>query len=178
MRITRVTPAQRAMVNRARDFAVMAHKGQTRKNSDMPFDTHPYFVWLAVMGRVSVAGEAGAHLHDVKEDTKYTDLSAFPLRVQQIVDVLTRRDDETKPEMIDRIGASGDIEAIIIKIADRFHNLTEGGKGFGKNWLFEYLKGARHILKIADDNGLKDFDLTKLLASRVEELMEGLRNES
>lgn len=173
-----MTLQQRAMINRAREFAVMAHAGQTRKNSNTLFDGHPLCVWLAVIGRVTAAGEAAAHLHDVIEDTKYKDLSAFPLRVQQLVDLLTRRSDETKPEMIERIGRSMDREGIIIKIADRFHNLAEGGKGFGKRWLHKYLRGARHILKIADDNGLRDFDLTELLTARVEELEKGLEDES
>lgn len=174
----KITSKQRAMISCAREFAVMAHKGQTRKNSDTPFDSHPDSVWRSVVGRVSAAGEAAAHLHDVKEDTKYQDLSVFPLRVQQLVDLLTIRVDETKPEMIDRIGASMDTEGIIIKVADRLHNLAEGGAGFGKRWLAKYLKGARHILKIATDNGLDGLDLVGILTARVEELEEGLKDES
>lgn len=178
MWVMKITAQQRAMISRAREFAVMAHDGQFRADGITPFKVHPEFVSMAVAGRVSAAGEAAAHLHDVKEDTKYQDLSEFPLRVRQLVDLLTRRSDETKPEMIQRVGDSGDAEGIMIKVADRIHNLSDGGKEFGARWFVKYLMGARRILEIAVDNGLGAFDLPQMLKGRIEELEEELNNES
>jgi len=169
------TKQEREMISRARDFAEVAHLGQTRADGKTPYKVHTDFVAMAVVGRVSAAGEAAAYMHDTKEDTEYKDLSAFPLRVRQLVDLLTRRNDETKTEMIQRIGDSGDVEGIMIKVADRIHNLSD--KGFGNSWLKKYVKGARHILKIAVDNGLGALDLPQMLQDRIEELEEGSKDE-
>lgn len=62
-----------------------------------------------------------AYLHDVVEDTDYTldDIRRlFPDWVAKAVDVVTRRDDETYFDYIDRVKRSGDPIALGVKLAD------------------------------------------------------------
>lgn len=70
-----------AVVDKALDFAAMAHKGTTRKASKTPYIVHPvevtYYVKeileeLEISGKMYYDTLAAAALHDVVEDTGYT----------------------------------------------------------------------------------------------------------
>lgn len=56
--------------------------------------------------------------HDHVED----DLGPVPDHVRAHVEVLTRRDDETYHEYVERVATSGDAVAIRVKDADAHHN--------------------------------------------------------
>jgi len=124
-------------MERAWRIAGVAHAGQTRKASDIPYLVHPAAVAL-ILQRSGFADEhllAAAILHDVVEDTDWTLerlADHFPPEVMDIVDVLTeqKRDAagakrpwaQRKAEKLARIqGASVDSRAVWL--ADKRHNL-------------------------------------------------------
>lgn len=77
------------MKQQAKEFANKAHQGQTRKNSNAPYITHP----IRVAERLENAGcsdevVCAGYLHDVVEDTPYEmeDIKAtFGSRVAELV---------------------------------------------------------------------------------------------
>jgi len=134
------------LIHEAYKWAVMAHEGQFRKGVHEPFVQHPLRVAVLVFPHVSAAGVAAALLHDVLEDTDHG-IEQFPLRVEQLVDLLTVKDYENKSRMVDRICASRDREGLLIKLADRIDNLSDGVKTFDSEWVQRYVKNTVRLLK-------------------------------
>ncbi len=102
-------------------LAVQAHRGQPDRYG-APYILHP----LRVMQRVEGKHERmAAVLHDVVEDTSYTldDLRqmGYPDDVLRAVDHLTRRDDETYEQYVER--AAADPVARRVKLADLEDNM-------------------------------------------------------
>ncbi|HEY0698626.1 MAG TPA: HD domain-containing protein, partial [Micromonospora sp.] len=121
------------ILRRAYAIAERMHRGQMRKSGE-PYITHP----LAV---AQISAELGmdtttlvaALLHDTVEDTEYT-LSAlqgdFGREVAHLVDGVTKFDKEfygkaAEAETIRKmiIAAGKDVRVLIIKLADRVHNM-------------------------------------------------------
>ncbi|MFG2087031.1 MULTISPECIES: RelA/SpoT family protein [unclassified Spirillospora] len=125
------------VLRRAFVVAEWYHRGQTRK-SGAPYVTHPLAVaiLLAQMG-VDTATLAAALLHDTVEDTDLTlgQVHAdFGEEVAVLVDGVTKLDGskwgegaeaETFRKMI--LTAAGDLRVLVIKLADRVHNLRTLG---------------------------------------------------
>jgi len=118
------------LIEKAKTFAINAHKDQKRKNSDTPYVTHP----IRVAKRLQEAGFndeliCAGFLHDVAEDTPYTinDIEkAFGPVVAQLVAAHT--EDKTKPwqerkqHTIDTVkAASKEVKYLIV--ADKLDNL-------------------------------------------------------
>ncbi|HWK24868.1 HD domain-containing protein [Bacillus sp. J37] len=115
--------------------AKKAHDGQFRKSGE-PYIIHPYAVTNILLDyKVDVATLIGALLHDVVEDTEYT-LEAiqhlFGEQITTIVHGLTKIDKNEVPEkekyeavnfrnML--VAAQEDIRVVVIKVADRLHNM-------------------------------------------------------
>jgi (p)ppGpp synthase/HD superfamily hydrolase len=102
-------------------LAVQAHRGQLDRYG-APYILHP----LRVLQRMESEHERmAAVLHDVVEDTPYTldDLRqmGYPEDVLQAVDRLTRRDDETYEQYVER--AAADPLARRVKLADLEDNM-------------------------------------------------------
>ena len=102
-------------------LAVEAHRGQKEK-AGQPYILHI----LRVMFRLGVEPEQMAGvLHDLVEDTPYTldDLRrlGYPERVVTAIDCLTRREDETYEEFVERAGAHP--IARRVKLADLEDNM-------------------------------------------------------
>jgi (p)ppGpp synthase/HD superfamily hydrolase len=121
------------LYNDALLFATLAHAGMVDKVG-VTYIKHPIAVAKAVTGETR---KAAALLHDVIEDTGTSaeDLLAadFPGAVVDIVVILSRdKETETHFEYIDRVVASGNADAIEVKIADVKHNLTRPYPGDGK----------------------------------------------
>jgi GTP pyrophosphokinase len=121
------------LVLRAYATAERMHRGQ-RRISGEPFITHPLAVTriLADLG-MDTTTLVAALLHDTVEDTSYT-LSAlerdFGSEVALLVDGVTKFDkaffgDTAEVETIRKmlVRAGEDVRVLIIKIADRLHNM-------------------------------------------------------
>lgn len=126
-----------ALLERAYETADHYHRGQTRKSGD-PYITHPLAVAmiLAELGMDDQTLCAGL-LHDTVEDTSYTmeQLTAdFGEEVALLVDGVTKLDkvqygSSAKAETIRKmvIAMSRDIRVLVIKLADRLHNMRTLG---------------------------------------------------
>jgi len=122
-------------IERAYEMAASAHRGQTRQTGD-PYVTHPLIVAsiLAEYG-MDEATIAAALLHDVIEDTAVTmdDLIAeFGEETAMLVDGVTKLDrvkfsskEQQQAATIRKmaIAMSRDIRVLLIKLADRLHNI-------------------------------------------------------
>ncbi|MGY4720528.1 RelA/SpoT family protein [Naumannella cuiyingiana] len=125
--------ADTALIERAYRTAEHYHSGQQRKSGDA-YITHPLAVTtiLAELG-MNEPTLCAALLHDTVEDTSYTltQLEAdFGAEVAQLVDGVTKLDkvrygDSAKAETIRKmvIAMSRDIRVLVIKLADRLHNM-------------------------------------------------------
>ncbi len=143
---TKVKPIYSAqdveLVKRAAELATKAHRGQKR-DSGKPYVDHPLSVAsLLVDWGMDLDSVLAGVLHDVIEDTD-TELEVikkeFGDSVAQLVDGLTKVGHarsgmkhlgEYKPQTTDNlskllIATASDIRVIIVKLADRLHNLTE-----------------------------------------------------
>lgn len=124
------------IITRAFNFARHAHKG-VRRNSGEPYILHPIAVARIVSEEIGLGSTSicAALLHDVVEDTEYTveDISnLFGPKIAQIVDGLTKisggifgdkasAQTENFKKLL--LTMSEDIRVILIKIADRLHNM-------------------------------------------------------
>ncbi|NYE38404.1 GTP pyrophosphokinase [Nocardioides cavernae] len=125
--------ADLALLERAYAVADKWHTGQMRKSGD-PYITHPLAVTtiLADIGMTEPTLVA-ALLHDTVEDTPYTldELRAdFGDEVALLVDGVTKLDkvqygDSAQAETIRKmiVAMSRDIRVLVIKLADRLHNM-------------------------------------------------------
>lgn len=124
-----------APIRRAYDFAANAHKGQVRKSGE-PFLKHPLEVAL-ILTRMNIdtASIVAGLLHDTVEDclTSSEDIAReFGTDIAELVDGLTKL---SKVEFMSReekqaenfrkmiISMGKDIRVILIKLADRLHNM-------------------------------------------------------
>lgn len=127
------------MVKKAFFLAKEAHKG-VRRRSGEPYILHPIAVAQIVVSEegLGVKSTCAALLHDVVEDTSYTveDIeNLFGPKVAAMVDGLTKvaaalnEDVSAQAETFRKIllTLSEDIRVIIIKIADRLHNMRTLG---------------------------------------------------
>ena len=129
--------ANLALIERAYRTAEHYHDGQVRDNGE-PYITHPLAVatLLASLGMTETT-LCAALLHDTVEDTSYTleQLTAdFGPEIAGLVDGVTKLDKvkygetakaETLRKMV--IAMSRDIRVLLIKLADRLHNMRTIG---------------------------------------------------
>ena len=127
------------LVSKAFELAREAHKGVKRKSGE-PYILHPLAVARIVAEEIGLGstGVAASLLHDVIEDTDYTyeDLEAiFGSKVASIVDGLTKlsgvfdKNQSAQAENFRKLLLTmvEDIRVIIIKLADRLHNMRTLG---------------------------------------------------
>jgi len=120
-------------------FAKEAHRGTTRKSGE-PYITHPIAVAKIVVTEIGLGVKSviAALLHDVVEDTDYTveDIDhLFGPKIASMVDGLTKlggvfeKDTSQQAENFRKmlLTLSDDVRVIIIKIADRLHNMRTLG---------------------------------------------------
>jgi len=123
------------LIRKAFDLAVEAHKDQRRKTGE-PYIYHPIAVAQIVADEIGLGATsiASALLHDVVEDTEYTltDIeNLFGKKIAKIIDgltkisVLNKQDVSIQSENYKKLllTLSEDVRVILIKIADRLHNM-------------------------------------------------------
>ncbi|MBQ9667794.1 MAG: bifunctional (p)ppGpp synthetase/guanosine-3',5'-bis(diphosphate) 3'-pyrophosphohydrolase [Prevotella sp.] len=124
------------LITKAFNFARQAHKG-VRRLSGEPYIMHPIAVAQIVCSEIGLGSTSicSALLHDVVEDTDYTveDIeNMFGPKIAQIVDGLTKisggifgEQASAQAENFKKLllTMSEDIRVILIKIADRLHNM-------------------------------------------------------
>jgi GTP diphosphokinase / guanosine-3',5'-bis(diphosphate) 3'-diphosphatase len=131
-----LTDDDKKLIRLAFDTAVEAHKDQRRKSGEA-YIFHPIAVAKIVASEIGLDATsiAAALLHDVVEDTKFTleDIEKmFGPTVKKIVDGLTKishlkkdKDVSMQAENFRKmlLTLNDDVRVIIIKIADRLHNM-------------------------------------------------------
>ena len=132
----KLSVTDKKMIRLALDTAVDAHKNQRRKSGE-PYILHPIAVAKIVADDIGLGAPsiAAALLHDVVEDTKYTidDVeSIHGVKIAKIVDGLTKISSLKKDKNVSLqaenfrkmlLTLNDDARVIIIKIADRLHNM-------------------------------------------------------
>ncbi len=127
-------------VLKAFNFAKQAHAGVKRRDGD-PYIMHPLAVARIVCGEMGLGSTSicAALLHDVVEDTEYEvkDIAnMFNDKIAQLVDGLTKisggifsETDSKQAENFRKLllTMSSDIRVILIKMADRLHNMRTLG---------------------------------------------------
>lgn len=124
-----------AFLHKAYEFAAKAHRGQYRKSGE-PYITHPVEVAGILIGlEMDAMTVAAGFLHDVVEDTDVTldELrEAFDEELAHLVDGVTKlrkfqfkskaeQQAENHRKMF--VAMAQDIRCILIKLADRLHNM-------------------------------------------------------
>ena len=127
----------RKKIEEAYQLAAEKHAGQLRKSGE-PYIQHPIEVaYICAQLQAGPATIASALLHDVVEDTDTTieDIrERFGEEVEKIVDALTKiqrmklshmtaEDFEAEDHRKIFLGMAKDVRVIIVKLADRLHNL-------------------------------------------------------
>ncbi|MDR1194607.1 MAG: bifunctional (p)ppGpp synthetase/guanosine-3',5'-bis(diphosphate) 3'-pyrophosphohydrolase [Peptococcaceae bacterium] len=190
---------EREKIQRAFDYAALAHKEQFRKSGE-PYITHCLAVGciLADMGMDAVAVCAGL-LHDVVEDTDTTldeIRDIFGPATALIVDGVTKlsklecrskaeRQAESFRKMF--LAMAKDIRVILIKLADRLHNMrtldahsSAKKEEIARETLEIYAPLAHRLGIFTLKNELEDLSLRYLEPERyfyINEKLAGLRSE-
>ncbi len=125
----------RKLIRKAFDFAAKAHIDHRRKSGE-PYIYHPIAVARIVVEEIGLGATSVvcSLLHDVVEDTDYTleDISDyFGEEVSRIIDGLTKISgifDQTSSVQAENfrkmlLTLSDDVRVILIKLADRLHNM-------------------------------------------------------
>ena len=132
----KVSEEGKLRIQKAFEFANDAHAGVKRKSGE-PYIIHPIAVAKIVVEEIGLSATSiiSALLHDVVEDTDYTleDISnLFGEKVASIVDGLTKLSSEYTSQQDSQQASnfrkmlmtlSDDVRVILIKLADRLHNM-------------------------------------------------------
>jgi guanosine-3',5'-bis(diphosphate) 3'-pyrophosphohydrolase len=134
-----LSAAEVEMVRQAYRFADAAHLGQMRKNGD-PYITHPIAVAaMCTEWKLDAPALMAALMHDVLEDcgvTKQELVERFGAPVAELVDGLTKLDklefdtrEQNQAESFRKmlLAMARDVRVILIKLADRTHNMRTMG---------------------------------------------------
>lgn len=129
----------RELIKKAFFVAKEAHKG-VRRRSGEPYILHPLAVALIVVDEIGLGVKSviSALLHDIVEDTDYTveDIdSMFGPKIASMVDGLTKMAGVFNTQTSEQaenfrkvlLTLSDDVRVILIKIADRLHNMRTLG---------------------------------------------------
>jgi len=188
---SRFPPAQAREIGRAYALARDAHEGQTRHSGE-PYITHPLAVAGIVLDmQLDHVSVMGALLHDVVEDTdvQRADLvEAFGETVAHVVDGLSklshleaRSKEEAQAESFRKmlLAMVSDIRVILIKLADRLHNMRTIGalrpdkqRRIGRETLDIYAPIASRLGIYSVKNELEDLGFRAVYPMRARVLQE------
>lgn len=138
-------------IQKAVEFAIVVHKGQTRKGGNNPFILHPLesgIIAQSILTQLGMESEidevvAAAILHDTIEDTNVTEEDIMNRFGQNILDmVLWQSEDKTKSwherksytlESLDNLNDSKESELLkILILADKLANMREIKRDYDK----------------------------------------------
>lgn len=166
---------QMALVRRAFVVARDAHEGQFRSSGE-PYITHPVAV-ACIIAKMQLDHEAvmAALLHDVIEDTPYTEIQLAEEFGQATADIVqgvskldklkfrTRQDAEAENFRKMVLAMTKDVRVVLIKLADRTHNMRTLGalrpdkrKRIAKETLEIYIPLAHRLGMESIKNELED----------------------
>jgi len=127
-----LTPENVQLIQKAYQFASSAHMG-VRRRSGEPYIIHPLSVAKIVVNEMGLGTKSAvaAILHDVVEDTEYTvqDIEKmFGSKISMLVDGLTKLSGSFDSKQATNfrkmlMTLSDDVRVILIKLADRLHNM-------------------------------------------------------
>ncbi|MEY5028737.1 MAG: Bifunctional (p)ppGpp synthase/hydrolase SpoT [Pseudomonadota bacterium] len=145
-RLDYLSEADIELVRRAYRFADEAHLGQMRKSGE-PYITHPIAVAVqCTQWKLDAQALAAALMHDAMEDcgvTKHELIERFGAPVAELVDGLTKLDklefttrEENQAESFRKmlLAMARDVRVILIKLADRSHNMRTMGDMPRSKW--------------------------------------------
>lgn len=183
------------LIRQAFDIAVDTHKGQRRKSGEA-YIFHPIAVAKIVASEIGLDATciAAALLHDVVEDTEYTleDIeNQFGKTVAKIVDGLTKisslkkdKDVSLQAENFRKmlLTLNDDVRVIIIKIADRLHNMqtmdsmrSDKQEKIASETLYIYAPLAHRIGLYNIKNELEDLGLKYTEPDVYNEILQKIR---
>ncbi|GAB3185986.1 RelA/SpoT family protein [Hydrogenophaga aquatica] len=138
-RLDYLSAAEIEQVRQAYRFADQAHLGQMRRNGD-PYITHPIAVArMCTEWKLDAQALSAALMHDVMEDcgvSKIDLIERFGAPVAELVDGLTKLDklefdtrEQNQAESFRKmlLAMARDVRVILIKLADRTHNMRTMG---------------------------------------------------
>ncbi len=141
-----LSPADIELVRRAYRLADEAHLGQLRKNGD-PYITHPIAVaQICTEWKLDAQALSAALMHDVMEDcgiSKADLVERFGTPVAELVDGLTKLEklefhsrEHNQAESFRKmlLAMARDVRVILIKLADRTHNMRTMGDMPRSKW--------------------------------------------
>lgn len=165
---------------KAINFMEEAHKGQTRKNSDTPYSTHPFRVMTGVLdhkGIRSTAAACAAALHDTMEDCGVHYQVLLGLFGKEVADLVLELTNPSKKfphlsraerKSMDRNHcASISKTAKVIKLLDRYDNINES-VGLEPSFVKLYCEETKLLIPV-----LQDAD--PVLANKLSELVDYVR---
>ena len=131
---------------KALDFAVEAHKGQTRKRSEVPYIYHPLNLACHALA-MNITDDsiiAACLLHDVIEDCgKTADNLPVGDEAKELVLLLTcaKTTPETRTRILNKYykAISANSKASLIKCLDRVNNLTTMSWGLSREKIFRMI---------------------------------------
>jgi len=145
-KLSYLNPEGLDQVRRAYRYADEAHLGQLR-NSGEPYITHPIAVAAqCAEWKLDAQALSAALLHDAMEDcgiTKIDLIERFGIQVAELVDGLTKLDklefdtrEENQAESFRKmlLAMARDVRVILIKLADRSHNMRTMGDMPRSKW--------------------------------------------
>jgi (p)ppGpp synthase/HD superfamily hydrolase len=167
-------------VLKAAGLAVVAHHGQKRRHSEIPFVIHPIRVAHEIAKQDNVTPDvvAAAFLHDVVEDTTFTveQIEAvFGPEIAMLVESLTNishRDEHKEKSRADRKKLDREYLrhaprwAKVIKLLDRLDNLREM-TGDTEQFIHIYVEESR---KLVDAIGAAHIPLADLIKRQCDSL--------
>ena len=143
------------MISKAIMFANLAHEGQKRKGTDIPYILHPMEA-ASIVARIKFDADliCAAWLHDTMEDAKFSHeciSAAFNKRIADIVcfqsEDKSRSWKERKQHTIDELMACDDEGIKIVALADKLSNIRDMHSNFAevgeKLWDRFYVKDKK-----------------------------------
>ncbi len=184
------------LIYKAFNLANEAHKNQKRV-SGYPYIMHPLHVAITVAKlKLDIESVCAALLHDVVEDTDYTiqDIkNLFGSNIAELVDGVTKLDkieisssEERHMENLRKmfLAMANDIRVIIIKFADRLHNLStlismpeEKQRSKARETLNIYAPLAHRLGMYKIKWELEDYSLKYLDPVAYHEILEGINQK-